>query len=104
MEKPQFEVKVILGEEQKQQIYTEYLSDLQSVLKSVKENNGKRYMYQKELMNYLRIGMATLNEMIDNGLPYVWLGNKKMFNCLLHISVSLHNGLVLQSAIIICSI
>lgn len=80
MEKPQFEVKVILGEEQKQQIYTEYLSDLQSVLKSVKENNGKRYMYQKELMSYLRIGMQTLNEMIDNGLPYVWLGNKKMFD------------------------
>ena len=31
-------------------------------------------------MSYLRIGMQTLNEMIDNGLPYVWLGNKKMFD------------------------
>ena len=75
-------VEVVLSEDYAVQLRLEVLEMVHNAVKSVDITNTLKlkYVNQSELKKLLRIGQDVLDDLIENGLQYVRLGNKVLYD------------------------
>lgn len=75
-------VEVVLSEDYEEQLRLEVLEMVRNAVKSVDITNTLKlkYVNQSELKKLLRIGQEVLDDLIENGLQYVRLGNKVLYD------------------------
>lgn len=77
---PKFQV--MLEPEYEEEIFRRFTELADKAIKQSIERASiqKQYLTQKEVMEELRIGHAVMNDLYENGLRFIRIGNKKLID------------------------
>lgn len=77
----QAKLSIELSEEARKAIYDDIFQIAQRAVKEATDGTAnKRHLTQQELMKLYRVGTDTISGWVDDGLKYVMVGRKKLFD------------------------